>query len=104
MEFKVRNCIILNKVMSPAGYKHSSNFYLILKEEQGIVFDQIVAPSTYTQHEIGDKIRFDLRNFDIKQTHKENIIFFLGQLIVDVLAGCLCIASIGRILNKQKSL
>lgn len=82
MDFKIRKCVILNKIITPPGYKQSANLYLVLKEERGIVFDLIVAPATYTQHNVGDTIYFNLRDFDIRQTPRDNVIFFFGQIVM----------------------
>ncbi len=81
MEFKERKCIVLNKLVIDGG-KYSDNFYLVLKEERGIIFDLIVSPSTYSQADSGEIIYFNLRQFDIKQTTKENWKDFFGVIIL----------------------
>jgi len=81
MTHKDRNCVVLDKIQSNGGYKYPGNFYLILKEERGIVFDIIVDAATYTQSKIGQNITFSLRQHDIKQTQKENILYFFGPIL-----------------------
>ncbi len=82
MKFKIRHCTVIDKLQSNGSYENSGNFYLVLKEERGIVFDIIVSPATYSQAKIGSSISFDLRNFDIKQTQKENVLYFFGDVVV----------------------
>lgn len=85
MRFRERKCIVLDKLPTPDGYKRSSRLYLILKEERGIVFDQMVSPATFSQHKKDDIIYFDLRNMDIEQTTKDNVIYFFGSVIMMLL-------------------
>ena len=88
MKSKERKCTIVDKLTTSDGYKHSGNFYLVLKEEQGHVFDIIVSPSTYSQSDVGDIKMFNLRQIDIKQTVKENLIYFFGQVIFGTIGIC----------------
>ena len=79
---KDRNCVVVDKIQSIGSYKHHGNFYLVLREERGIVFDIIVDAATYTQAKKDQNITFSLRQMDIKQTPKENILYFFGPIIV----------------------
>jgi hypothetical protein len=81
MDFKTRKCVVLNKLTTSGGYKSSGDFYLVLKEEKGIIFDLIVCPSTFSQSKVGDTKFFNLRDFDIKQTPKNNLLYFFGEVI-----------------------
>lgn len=81
MEFKYRKCIVLDKMTTTGGYKSSGHFYLVLKEERGIVFDLIVSPATFSQSKIGDTKYFNLRQLEIKQTPMNNVIYFFGSVI-----------------------
>jgi hypothetical protein len=101
MRFKQRKCIILDKLITPPGYKHSADLYLVLKEERGIVFDLNVAPATYSQHKIGDTIHFTLRDFDIKQTRRDNTIYFFGQVLLFAISTTLTIAALGSLAFKS---
>lgn len=82
MTFKERECLVIDKMTTTGGYKSSGRFYLVLKEDRGIIFDQIVSPATFSQAGISEKITFDLRQFDIKQTLRENVIYFFGEIIL----------------------
>lgn len=86
MEFKDRKCIVLDKMTTTGGYKSLSNFYLVLKEERGIVFDLIVSPATFSQSKIGDTKYFNLRQLEIRQTPINNAIYFFGSVIFGVIA------------------
>jgi hypothetical protein len=90
MEFKDRKCIVLDKMTTTGGYKSSGHFYLVLKEERGIVFDLIVSPATFSQSKIGDTKYFNLRQLEIKQTPMNNAIYFFGPAIFGVI-GFVCL-------------
>jgi hypothetical protein len=81
MVFKDRKCLVIDKLTTPGTYRYSGKFYLILKEERGIKFDLQVSPVTFSQSKIGETKYFNLRNMDIKQTQKENIIYFFGYVL-----------------------
>ena len=85
MEFKDRKCTVLDKMTTTGGYKSSGHFYLVLKEERGIVFDLIVSPATFSQSKIGDIKYFNLRQLEIKQTPMNNTIYFFGSVIFGVI-------------------
>jgi len=76
LDRKDRRCVVLDKLESFGGHKSSSHFYLILKEERGIIFDLIVSPATYSQSKVGETLVFNLKQMDIRQTPKENLIYF----------------------------
>lgn len=99
MEFKKRKCIVLDKMTTTGGYKSSGRFYLILKEERGIVFDIIVSPSTFSQSKIGDIKYFNLRQLEIKQTSMNNVIYFFCPILFGTI-GIVCL--IGGLICKEK--
>jgi hypothetical protein len=82
MKFKIRKCVVIDRLQTEGGRKAAGRFYLVVKEERGIVFDIIVSPATFSQKKKDDVVYFNLRNFDIKQTPKENVIYFFGTVIV----------------------
>lgn len=82
MKFKIRKCIVVDRVQTQGGRKAAGRFYLVLKEERGIIFDIIVSPATFSQKKKDDVVYFNLRNFDIKQTSKDNTLYFFGTIIV----------------------
>jgi hypothetical protein len=90
MGFKDRKCIVLDKMTTTGGHKSSGHFYLVLKEERGIVFDLIVSPATFSQSKIGDTKYFNLRQLEIKQTPLNNAIYFFGSVIFGVI-GFVCL-------------
>lgn len=92
MVSKDRKCVVLDKLTTTGGYKSSGNFYLILREERGIVFDLIVSPATFSQSKIGDTLYFSLRQQEIKQTPNENLIYFFGVIVFGVI-GFVCLVS-----------
>ncbi len=63
--YKERQVVVLDKLADDGRYGH---FYLVLKEERGIVFDLIVSPATYSQTKIGDKKIFSLRESSIRNS------------------------------------
>ena len=81
-KFKDRQCLVLDKLETSGGSKYSGNFYLVLKEERGIVFDIIVSAATYSQSKIGSIVVFNLRDYDIKQTPRENAFYLFGPGIL----------------------
>lgn len=83
MEYKDRKCVVLDKLITS---RRSTDFWLVLKEERGIVFDLIVSPATYSQASVGETIHFNIRQMDIKQTTKDNIIYFFSVPIICMLA------------------
>lgn len=89
MQFKVRNCKVIDKLKTDGTRKSSGRFYLVLKEEREILFDIPVSPTTYSQSKIGDMKSFDLRQMDIKQTPFENIVYFIAYVILGTI-GAVC--------------
>ena len=86
MEFKERKCVVLDKMITSGGYKSSGCFYLVLKEEKGVIFDLIVSPATFSQSKIGDIKHFNLRQLEIKQTSTDNLIYLFGSIIFGVIS------------------
>lgn len=86
MEFKERRCVVLDRLTTSGGHKSSGRFYLVLREERGVVFDAIVSPTTFSQSKIGDTTYFDLREMDIKQTPMDNTIYFVGPVVFGAVA------------------
>jgi hypothetical protein len=67
--------IVLDKLQSAGKYK--SNFYLILKDTNGRVFDEVVSAADYSQCEKGKSYYMNIREMDIKQTPMKNTFFFI---------------------------
>ena len=62
--------------MESAG-KYNSNFYLILKDTKGRVFDEYVSAADYSQCEKGKSYYMEIKEMDIKQTPMKNTFFFI---------------------------
>ncbi len=72
----------MSKTGEMSSGKHPSyRHILILKEEHDRLFDIEVSPTTYFQAIEGGVMYFNLREFDIKQTSKNNILYFFGPII-----------------------
>jgi hypothetical protein len=100
MKEKIRRCIVLDKITQSGGYRSSGHFYLVLKEERGMVFDIIVSPSTFSQSNIGDTKYFELRQFDIRPTAVDNLTyFFMPFILFSVAIGFIVI---GWVIMKDK--
>lgn len=70
---------ILHKVTSMSGGKHSStNFILVLEDEEARKFDIKVSPTTYTVNNVGDIVTFNLSENDITNGKKGNLLFAIG--------------------------
>lgn len=95
MEFYYRKCIVTDKLETAEGYKRSGYFYLVLQEEKtGRYFDLIVSPATWSRADVGETITFNLRDMDIKQTVRGNVIYFFGYCLWLAIAICLLILGI----------
>lgn len=101
MTDKTRTCYVVDKLQSNGSYKHDGNFYLVLREERGIIFDVIVSPSTYATTNNGDTAYFKLRDMDIQQTFKDNFIYFFGQVVFGVISLVLLVVYIFSFFYKE---
>ncbi|MFA5023887.1 MAG: hypothetical protein WC523_02935 [Patescibacteria group bacterium] len=61
--------------------EHNS-LYLIVKNKEWGIFEIRVSPTTYNVRRNGDQTYFSLRESDIKQTLKKNLIYSEGQIIL----------------------
>jgi len=76
MEYKDRVCIVLDKISI------SNKLFLILKEQDNNkTFEILASPSLYSTSDKGDILILSLRDFDIKQTMQDNMIFLVGSLL-----------------------
>ena len=83
MESKSRRCVVDSKMITQHETKHGleDNLTLILISEHQ-KFDLEVSASTYSGAKKGDILFFNLRQFDIKQNHIDNNIYFIGMVIL----------------------
>lgn len=89
LEYKVVNCTVIDKLQSYGSYKHNGHFYLVLRDERGVNFDIIVSPTAYSQASVNERISFNLREMDIQQSFKNNLIYFFGAIASGVI-GFVC--------------
>lgn len=72
--------------MSNSKYP-TTEFIAVMKTEDGIIFDRRVSAAFFSQTQKGDKIVLSLRPFDIKQTFRDNLIFFFGAVVIQAASG-----------------
>lgn len=71
----------------------NSNYYLILKDTKGRIFDQIVSPATYSQSKNNAVCYLCLSEMDIKQTSIKNLFFFILPILLIVIGlVCFCLS------------
>lgn len=100
MTYNSEKCVVLDKLTTNGGYKRSGQFYLVLQTDKNQVFDLSVSPATFSQTEVGGTKTFNIRPFDIKQTPKENAVYFFGQAFIFAIGvGCLCFGVIFNLLK-----
>lgn len=58
-----------------------TEFIAVLKTDDGILFDRRISPTLFSQIHKGDKIVLELRPIDIKQTPRDNLIWFFGYIV-----------------------
>jgi len=80
MEFKKIDCTVMDHVTSQG--KNSTTFFLVLKDPQGRLFDNVVPPTDYSQCKNGKTYTMKLREFDIRQTPKKNILYMFVPAIL----------------------
>ncbi|BBC78137.1 Hypothetical protein KNT65_gp089 [Escherichia phage EcS1] len=81
------------------GRYASTEFIGVFKTEDNVYFDLRLKPSTYSQLKVGEKVVFDLRPMDIKQTPMENLIWFFGGVIlwsISIVGGIVCLIGIAK--------
>jgi|GEM_PF-2741144 len=59
-----------------------NSLYLIVSNKKWGTFDILVSPTTYYKLKKGDKTVFKLREMDIRQTPKKNLIWFTGSALL----------------------
>ena len=86
MQYRKRKCLVVGKSKTTETYKRPVRHYLTLRDESGIAFNLMVHQHTFDLSRIGDTHRPNIRNFDIRQTAGENIVYFFCQLISGILS------------------
>jgi hypothetical protein len=99
---KERKCIVLDKLENIGGYRTSGRYYLILKEERGIVFEIVVSPAVYSQSRIGQRVIKNLSEYEIQSEINKTLIYFIGGIMSKTCAVVFLIA--GWITRKPMAL
>ena len=73
---------VLDKINTNAAYRVPSKFLLIVKNEEGRVFDLNVSPSTYSQTKIGEYKTFNISGQDMEITGRGFFIYVFPSLIL----------------------
>lgn len=77
---------VMERNIVPKTSKVSEKKELVYKSDDGIIFRQRVSESTYKTSPIGEQYKVYVRPFDMKQTVKENAIFFFGPIFIGTLS------------------
>jgi hypothetical protein len=78
--FRIMELTVLQAYESRGRY--SSNPVLVMKTEQGEIFDLNTSYSTMSQHPPGSKVKFSLRPMDVHQTAGKNLAFVFLPIIL----------------------
>lgn len=66
-----------------SGRYSSTEFIAVYELEDGYRFDERISAAASTYLKKGDKITLELRPMDVKQTNRDNIIWFFGSVFVN---------------------
>lgn len=76
---------VMDKKVVPKTSKVSEKKELVYKSDDGIIFNRRVSESTYKTSPVGEQYKISIRPFDMKQTGRENTIFFFGPILTGVI-------------------
>lgn len=76
---------VVNTFTGTTG-RSSLQFIAVYELPNGQRFDKFISASTYASIKPGDNFRVNLRPFDVKQTTKDNILWFFGAAVLNSLA------------------
>lgn len=83
MQFKPVTVTVVEKYL-PQGGRYTPSPVMVLRTDEGVLFDLYVGYATYATRDKGDRLVFNLRRFDIRQTGMDNLIYFFGVLFFSV--------------------
>lgn len=89
MQYKPTRLTVLEKYIQPGGYKSSGSPVMVLKTEDGRIFDRHVSYATHYRFAKGDRIVMDLRRMDLQQSAHENALYFFAPVILWSFGGAL---------------
>ncbi|ABY63132.1 putative NrdC.7 [Pseudomonas phage 201phi2-1] len=58
------------------------NLIGLFKTDDGVFFERYIGLYTYQQMHLGEKFELNLRQMDIKQTERDNILWLFGPILV----------------------
>lgn len=70
-----------------SGKYSRMEFIAIYQAQDGTIFDRNISAASFYQLEPGDKVILQLRQYDIRQTWKDNTIWFFGALMYYLVTG-----------------
>lgn len=82
-KFRDVEVTVVDRLASQGRY--SATFYLIVENDEYGRFDIPVRPTLYQTAKNGEKLVFNLRPFDIRQTPYNNMVYVFGQIIIWIL-------------------
>lgn len=82
MDEKRMRVTVLEKYVESGGYKRSSSPVMVLRTEDGRVFDTYVSYATHHLYGKGDVLVMGLREMDIQQTAAGNVLSFFVLVLV----------------------
>lgn len=85
MTYRDYNVTVVNTFTGTTG-KSSLQFIAVYELPNGQRFDRFISASTYSSIKPGDNLTVNLRPHDVKQTTKDNILWFIGAAILNSLA------------------
>uniref|UniRef100_A0AAU8L0U1 Membrane protein n=1 Tax=Pantoea phage Survivor TaxID=3232176 RepID=A0AAU8L0U1_9CAUD len=87
-EYHNHNVEVVQKYSGASGGKHSRmHFIVVYRTSDNIFFDRNVSAAWYSQIEPGDQVTLSLRQMDIKQNTTDNVIWFFGYVLFQVIFG-----------------
>lgn len=107
METKVVPVEVVELISGQSTGKYSKlEFIAVYKDEQGRLFDRHVSPSFYTLLNKGDTIAIEIREMDIQQTTRDNLIWFFGTVLIfaiGIMGFIICVSTgIGCLIDERK--
>lgn len=57
-------------------------FVGVFRTDRDVIFEQRINGYTYRQMHLGEKFTLNIREFDIRQTGKENVFLFIGPALL----------------------
>jgi hypothetical protein len=106
MEYRDVPVTYIDKLVTQSCHKGSCSdrFIGLFKTDVGYVFDRPISAYMYRQMHIGERFSLNLRQFDIKQTERDNIYWFFTPIIVYIItffSWCVLLVAFGASLMEK---